>query len=115
MSLPVVPPLENFLSPSATLALLNSQFPDRMLILCRSRGGNYRGCEFKSAWWFEGEWPHRLAYLNTWFPVGGTLWGRVRRLGLVGGSMPLGMDSEVSKIPVIFSELPPPVPPPPHV
>ena len=26
-------------------------------------------------WWFEWEWPWKLIYLNTWSPVGGTLWG----------------------------------------
>ena len=40
---------------------------------------------------------NRFDCLNAWFLVGGTVLGRIRRRGLVGGSMSLGVDFEVSK------------------
>lgn len=33
---------------------------------------------------------HQLRYLNTWYTVGGTLWGGYRRYNLAGGNMSLG-------------------------
>ena len=34
--------------------------------------------------------PHSLRDLNTWSPMDGTVWLRLRRYSLVGGSVPLG-------------------------
>ena len=36
--------------------------------------------------------------MNAWSLVGGTVLGRIRRCGLVGESMPLGIGFEVSKV-----------------
>lgn len=41
--------------------------------------------------------PHRLMYLNVWFPVGGNCLRKIRRRFLLGGGMPLWVSSEVSK------------------
>jgi hypothetical protein len=43
-------------------------------------------------WWFEWEWPHGFKYLNTCFPVGGSI-----REGLRGVLVAGGMSLEVSK------------------
>jgi hypothetical protein len=43
-----------------------------------------------------GSVPHRLMYLNTWFPVGGTVWKAmeqtIRKWSLAGGSTSRGLD-----------------------
>lgn len=41
--------------------------------------------------------PHGLMCLNAWSLVGGTVLKRIRGCGLVGGSVSLEMDFEVSK------------------
>lgn len=52
---------------------------------------------YRYVWVYEREWTHRLKYLNASFQLV-ELFERVNRCGLVGGSMPLGMDFEVSKV-----------------
>lgn len=42
----------------------------------------------EKVWWFEWDvWdvPHSLGYLNTWSPVGCTVWGGLGRCGFAGG------------------------------
>jgi hypothetical protein len=45
---------------------------------------------------FSGEWSHGLTYLNIWSLVGG-YWEKIRKCGLVGGSMSLEVGFEVLK------------------
>jgi hypothetical protein len=40
---------------------------------------------------------HRLVCLGAWTPVDGTVLRSIRRCGLVGGGVSLGVGSEVSK------------------
>lgn len=48
---------------------------------------------------------HGLIYLNTRSPVGGTIWGQIRRCGLVRGSVSLEVCFEVSKAPPVSLSL----------
>lgn len=56
------------------------------MIIFQGEKSNYNDCNNDCAVLKEN-CPHRLGYLNTWAPVGGDVWGRLRRYGLDGGIM----------------------------
>lgn len=75
------------------IILLNEQLDHTWLLIIHSYNIVVISCKCG----LNENCPHRLIYVNAWFPVGGTFLGRIGRCGLVGGCVPVEMGFGLSK------------------